>query len=432
MKRTKLIFVMLLGLSAMLVMPGCQKDSPVAFTEKASFTIPALVAPASGGFISVTGTTVDLKWETTNADNAPAKFDVYFGSSDDPSRVETNYTSLSRTVNVLPGVKYYWRVVATDANNVISRGPLWSFEVIDPAAAPKLKMTWTTDVKSVVGLDLAPDAAVNLRLLILKADKVTNAATPVNTASFEEFAGFNTLVDGTYYVVTDIASTINAGDFNKSFNININLAFNQRGSYNQSLAFDKVMTNKFNCSAYKTVLATIVKTGNTYTMDKAVSNILPAPPAVMAGTWHGSDFGYASTVVTTIASGKLLIDGVGTGWMSDPVDGWGEVPQQTWPAEVVLNLCAGTVTIANQKFMETKYKGELQPLYYIQGSGTYTTSGAFPTLKLSYDFIQSGSSIAKYFGVTAFTATLTLDPAAKTLLLDPTALPRTMVVKPGR
>ncbi len=406
---------MLLVFSGLFVIQSCKKESPVAFTEEEAFTIPTLVAPANG-FINVTGTTVDLKWSSTNAAGDAENWQVYFGPGDDPALIQTGYTQESITVNVTPGAKYNWKVVGTDSHGIHSRSPIWSFEVVDPTAPLDLKMTWTTDVKTVIGLDLAPDAAVNLRLVILKANQVTLAAPIVNTNTFEEFAAFNTLADGVYYVATDIASTINAGDFNNVFDISINLSFAQRGTLSYQLPFPTVMTNKFNCSAYKTILAKVTKTGNTYTIAQAVSYIVPPPPAALVGVWHGSDFGYPSTIVTSIVGGNLLIDGVGTGWISDPA-GWGEVPQSTIPAEVVVNLCAGTVTIANQKFMTTKYLGAVQPSYYIQGTGTFDLSGAFPVMTLTYDFIQGGTSIASAgFGVKSFTATLTLDPSAKSLL----------------
>jgi hypothetical protein len=413
MKRKNLIFVMLLVLSGLVTMQSCKKDTAVAFTEHGAFTVPALVAPANGVFLNLTGTTVDLKWESTNASGDPMSWDVYFGNTDDPAKVQTAYTSETLTVTVAKGTKYWWRVVGTDANGVITRSSVWSFEITDPAAPLNLKMSWTTDAKATVGLDLDPLAVVDLRLLILKSDLVTNAVTAINTAQFEEFGKFNTLVDGTYYIVTDISKTINAGDFNVPINISINLLFNQRGTLFQTIDLPKVMTNKFNCSSYKTVLAQVVKVGSTYTITKSISNILPAVPPGLAGIWKGSDFGYPSTIVTSIVGGKLMIDGVGTGWMMDPVDGWGEVPQVTYPAEVIVNLCAKTVSIANQKFMTTKYLGVTQTSYFIQGTGTYDLSGTFPVLTLNYDFIQAGVSIAKYFGVTTFKAVLTLNPAGK-------------------
>lgn len=433
-----MILVMLI-LSGLFTMQSCKKDKMVPFVEKASFTIPTLVSPGTG-FLSPAGSTVDLTWESTNADNAPQNWDVYFGTSETPALIQSGYTQQTITVNVLKGYKYFWEVVAHDANGVITRGPIWSFEIIDPAAPLNLKMSWTTDANAVVNLNLAPEKAVDLRLLILKADLVTLATPVITTAGFEEYGKFNTLPNGTYYIATDIKSTVNYNDgsSNIPYDISINLQFLQRGtqldpginSYAKSIDYANVMTNKFNCSSYKTVLAKVVKAGSTYTIDKSVSFIVPPPPPALVGVWHGSDFDYPSTVVTTIANGKLLINGVGTGWISDP-EGWGEVVITTTPATVVVNLCAGTLTIAKQTFMTTTYLGDPQPAYSIQGTGTFDLSGAFPVLKLTYDFIQGSTSIAPYLGATHFTASLTLDPAAaKSLLVNSGFVGKGLFVKP--
>jgi hypothetical protein len=415
MKRKNLIFVMLLVLSALLTIQSCKKESPVGFTEEQAFTIPTLIAP-NQGFLNVTGPTIDLKWESTNAAGAPNNWAVYFGTGDDPALLQTGVTTETVTVPVVPGKKYNWKVIGTDANGLTTAGPVWSFETVDPAAALDVKMSWTTDVKSVVGLDLAPDAAVNLRLLILKADKSTLAVPVINTKTFEEFPGFSSLADGVYYVATDLASSINAGDFNKTFNISIDLAFSQRGIFNDQLAFPTVMTTDFPCSDYRTILAKVTKTGNTFTAEQSVSKVTPPPPAALAGTWHGLDDGFVSHIVTNIADGNLLIDKVGLEWMFTD---WGEVVITTTPANVVFNSCSGTLSIPQQEFMTTTYLGAPQPAYSIVGTGTFDLSGAFPVMNLSYDFIQvdGAGSIAKQLGLTHFTATLTQDPSAKSLMV---------------
>lgn len=414
MKRRNLIFVMLLVFSGLFLIQSCKKEAPVAFTEENAFTIPNLVAPAQG-FISVTGTTVDLKWASTNASGDPENWKVYFGTGDDPALIETGYTSESITVTVTPGTKYNWKVVGTDSRGMTTRSPIWSFEIIDPKTPFDLKMTWTTDVKTVVGLDLAPEDAANLRLLILKADMTTLATPVVNTAGFEEFPGFSTLPDGVYYVAADLASTINAGDFNKTFDISINLSLSQRGILSQQLPYPNVITTDFPCPDYRTILAKVTKAGNTFVTEQSVSNVTPAPPAALAGTWHGTDDGFVSHIVTTIADGKLLIDKVGLEWMFTD---WGEVVITTTPAEVVFNSCSGTLNIPEQLFMTTTYKGDPQPAYSIVGTGTFDLSGTFPVMTLTYDFIQEdgAGSIAKQLGLANFTAVLTLDPSAKGLL----------------
>jgi len=76
MKKRISIFVMLLVLSGMLFFQSCLDKTPVPFEEYGAFTIPALVAPANGTFLSPAGTTVELKWSSTDLEGDPQKWDV--------------------------------------------------------------------------------------------------------------------------------------------------------------------------------------------------------------------------------------------------------------------------------------------------------------------------------------------------------------------
>jgi hypothetical protein len=405
MKRRNLIFVMLLVLSGLFTMQSCKEDV-TSFTEYGAFTIPTLVAPANGVFLTVTGTTVDLKWESSDADGDAQKWDVYFGTGDDPARVQTGYTSQTYTATVAKGTKYNWRVIGTDANGIITRSPVWSFEVVDPAAPLKMKMTWTTNALEAVGLDLDPLLAANLRLLIRKADKT--AQSTVNTGLFEEFNTWNTLADGKYYIATDISTTVDAGDFNSPIDINIDLSFIQRGVQNQSVSFPAVMTNKFVCSTYRVYLGYLVKAGTTYTFTKEVTYPLSAFSAI----WYGldnTDFEYDSEV-ETYQGCSLQIKGLSFGWMSDY---WGEVIVKGGSASITINSTTGVVTIPNQFYCRTKWNGAVQPDYYIEGTGTYDATGQFPKMTITYDLIQNGVSMASMDALSdpAFVATLTQDPA---------------------
>ena len=418
MKRKNLIFVMILVLSGLLAMQSCKKEEPVPFTEHGAFTVPALVAPANGGFLNVAGSTVVLNWESTSASGDPQNWDVYFGNTEDPAKIQTGYTSESVTVNVTPGNKYYWKVVGTDANGIITRSELWSFEVVDPNAPLKLKMSWTTDAADAIGITLPPEDVVNLRLLIVP---VVTSPTPVivNSAGFEEYNDLNTLPDGTYLIETDIASTINAGDFNAPVNISINLQSSQRGIFSTLLAFPNVMTNEFACSDYKTVLAKITKLGSAYTIESAVSYITPA-----IITWNGTDADYPSEVTTSLDCAGNTMTGLGFGWM---LDYWGEIIISG--GTLSYTATATTVTIPLQKYCITTYNGAKQPEYSVQGSGTIDNSGEFPVWTIHYDFIQGGVSItaAIKWPTPYFEAVITTNPAGKGL-----SLPFPKIPKPTR
>ncbi len=405
MKRKNLIFVMLLVLSALYTMQSCKKESAVAFTEEQAFTIPTLEAPVQG-FLDLSGSTVDLKWASTNAGGASNNFNVYFGTGDDPALYQSNVTATSLTVPVVVGTKYNWKIVATDAKGITQTSPIWSFETVNPDAPLDMNMTWTTGSLAAIGLDLAPTAAVDMRLLIRKADKT--AQTTVNTTGFESYAKWNTLPNGKYYVATDIFATVDAGDFNSPIPVSIDLTFKQRGIQNEVVSFANVMTNQFVCSSYRVYLGYVVKTGSTYAFTKEVTY----PVSPFSGTWKGFDskgFEYPSEVVT-FQGCSLQIKGLAFGWMSDF---WGEVIFKGGTASITINAGTGVVTIPNQFYCRTKYKGAVQPDYFIEGTGTYDATGPFPKMTITYDLLQNGVSMAEQdpLSTPKFVATLTLNPA---------------------
>ncbi len=265
MKKIISTFVMLLILSGMFLFQGCLDREPVPYVEYGAFTRPVLVAPDNGAFLTPAGNTVELKWSSSDAEGDPEKWDVYFGPSEDPALVATGVTSQTYTANVNIGTRYYWKVVGWDAKNIPTRGEVWSFEIIDPNAPLKVRMTWTTDVLDAIGLDVPPAEAANLRLKIVDEDLAV--VKIVNTTGFEEYAFLSSLPDGKYYIITDLAGTIDAGDFNAPLNISIDLSFSQKGVLSQTIPYANVMTNDFVCDSYYTVLASVTKASSVYTVE---------------------------------------------------------------------------------------------------------------------------------------------------------------------
>ena len=131
MKRKNLIAVMLPVLFGLFALQSCTKDTPI-FKVYQSFTDPVASAPLDGSTIKITGTTVDLKWVSTDADGDAVKADVYFGLDSKPALYKAAATSTTLTVPVELGKTYYWKVTMKDANGVMTYGPTWSFTVFEP------------------------------------------------------------------------------------------------------------------------------------------------------------------------------------------------------------------------------------------------------------------------------------------------------------
>ncbi len=129
MKRKILFSALLPVLFGLIALQSCTKEEG-SFTVYASFTEPTATAPLNAAQIYATGTTVDLKWATVDADGDAPKADVYFGTAADPALLKAGVAALTYTVPVATGKTYYWKVVMTDANNVKVASPVFSFTVL--------------------------------------------------------------------------------------------------------------------------------------------------------------------------------------------------------------------------------------------------------------------------------------------------------------
>lgn len=136
MKRKNIILVMLLLFAGFIAMQSCRKEDPTTFTVYHAFTDPVVLAPADAATIKISGTTVDLKWASTNADGNPIVADVYFGTNPKPALYKAAHNALTLTVPVQLGLTYYWHVTMKDAHGVMSPSPgyspIYSFTVFEP------------------------------------------------------------------------------------------------------------------------------------------------------------------------------------------------------------------------------------------------------------------------------------------------------------
>jgi hypothetical protein len=385
MKRKNIFLVMLLVLAGLFTMQSCNKDDASnAITEQA-FTQPEIISPIvrADGTVLFTGSTVNLTWKSVNPGD-PEKWDVYFGTSDNPPLFKAALATQTLTVPVVDGQHYYWKVVVVDANGLATTSPVNSFIAVNGTSQDMLvDLSVTTDVLSAIGLNLTPDKTVDLRLLILKKSDMSIVSAVDDGAAAESYDGFGELADGEYVLGVDIFSTINAGDFNKAVSLNLSLHFDQLGMINQTIDFPKVMTNANPCNLYRTYLASVTKAGSKYTISKAVSFMAPA-----IVTWTGKDDVYDSQVTTTESCSGKTMKGLNAGWM---LDYWGEII--TSGGVISYTVTGTTINIPLQKFCKTTWKGAAQPEYSIQGTGTIDNSGAKPVYTIKYDLIQSGKTI---------------------------------------
>jgi hypothetical protein len=385
MKQNNRIPVALLLIFGLFSIISCTKDN-TTFTTYGAFTQPAASSPIvrEDGTVLFTGSTVNLSWASESKNNDAVSWNVYFGSGKSPALYKSRLTVQTLAVPVLDGQTYYWKVEIADGRGVKTTSEVFKFIAIN-GLNPKLSvgLTCSTDVLSAIGVDLAAEKVVDLRLLIINKSDLLIIKTVNNGAANESYGDFGTLPDGDYVLGADIFSTINAGDINKTISISLAIQFDQLGMIHQKLDFPDVMTNANPCNLYRTYLANVKKAGATYTIVPAVSNVNPP-----VHSWTGMDDASPSQVTTTASCTNTTMTGLGFGWM---LDYWGEIIISVGQLNYIVSGTA--ITIPLQKYCKTTYHGAAQPEYSIKGSGTINNSGATPIWTIRYDFIQDGESI---------------------------------------
>lgn len=93
---------------------------------------PTVISPTNGGYNYLTSLT--LKWSCSDPDGDPLTYDVYFGTSNNPTSLivsglkETSYAKSG----LLNGTVYYWKIVAKDNKGATKTGPIWNFTTYTP------------------------------------------------------------------------------------------------------------------------------------------------------------------------------------------------------------------------------------------------------------------------------------------------------------
>lgn len=123
---------MMLALTSLVTMQSCKKEVSAPPKVYFAFSDPVIVSPANEATVKISGTTVDLKWESTSADGIAPLADVYFGTSPSPALFKADNAALTLTVTVELGKTYYWHVTMKDIHGITSTSPTWSFTVFEP------------------------------------------------------------------------------------------------------------------------------------------------------------------------------------------------------------------------------------------------------------------------------------------------------------
>ncbi|MCC8361351.1 fibronectin type III domain-containing protein [Salinimicrobium sediminilitoris] len=101
------------------------------FTEEAPSTnsLPSVPKKLSPEEYKIYGSEVELAWESIDLDDDELKYDLYFGTSENPPLLKENLSTYAFVVNNLEaGTIYHWKIVAMDGKGGKSIGQVWSFK----------------------------------------------------------------------------------------------------------------------------------------------------------------------------------------------------------------------------------------------------------------------------------------------------------------
>ena len=90
---------------------------------------PVLVAPALNVVVSGAPTTTNLQWTANDVDNDALTYDVYFGTDNPPTVIESaDQNSDFVSVTLAASTSYYWKVVVKDGQGGQTIGQVWNFK----------------------------------------------------------------------------------------------------------------------------------------------------------------------------------------------------------------------------------------------------------------------------------------------------------------
>jgi len=270
-------------------------------------------------------------------------------------------------------------------------------------------LSWVASIPTTddEGNEISASALADMRLLITNSP-YTELVDGADGASFESYTMLGTMADGEYLVVADFYAALAS----PVRDLDLSISFEQLGVVDPySFSFPAAINTGTICEYNYFILAKIIKSGTSYTIEKVGKN----PP--LTGLWYGgdTDYEFTSEVSTKLnCDGDLLLSGLGFGWVQEF---WGEEIVAAEDLIIVIDEAAGTVTIPFQPYITTLYK-EVEYPYSIEASGTINTSGEYPVITITYKlFDKDGSDIAQwcfdngYMEFADLTASITLDPA---------------------
>jgi len=250
-----------------------------------------------------------------------------------------------------------------------------------------IDMAWDMGVPTTdnSGETIDPEDFADMILTVSTTPNFDGEVDNADGGGFETYVLSGDEPDGDYYVIASFYDA-NADIIR---DLNLDLEFNQPGVINgDALEYLSAINNASICDNNFFVMTKITKMGMSYTFeDQSINNFENAKIS-----YSGTDAGFPSEVSTGVDCDGMTIAGINAGWM---LEAWGEEVQDAGTVYYTVDD-AGVVTIENQFLFTTTWNGDVQPDYYVEGTGTYDSVTGEITLK--YSLIQGDWYLSEDYG----------------------------------
>ena len=144
----------------------CAKDNPV---EKINLQPLAASNPNPIDGATNQTTSLILSWASSDPENDPLTYDIYFGEMNPPASLITGNTNTAFDPGTLKNnTRYYWKIISKDNQNNFTEGSIWSFTTGQPVITIPVLSTLTvsniTTVTAVSGGNITNDGGGTITL----------------------------------------------------------------------------------------------------------------------------------------------------------------------------------------------------------------------------------------------------------------------------
>jgi hypothetical protein len=102
--------------------------------------------------------TANLSWTGDNSSGGAVKYDVYFGTTSPPLKIDSNQSGISYDPGTMNyQTTYYWKIIAWDGYGESSAGPIWNFTTIEESNNPPFIPSYPSPPDELIDVNITVD-----------------------------------------------------------------------------------------------------------------------------------------------------------------------------------------------------------------------------------------------------------------------------------